>query len=150
MRVVIQRVTEAQVTIEGRIFSKIGKGLCIFFGVKTDDKEEELDWLARKIVNLRIFSDEEGKMNKSVLDIKGEIMIISQFTLYASTKKGNRPSFINAEKPQRAEEIYKKFIENIESRIGSSVKSGVFGEDMKIKLENDGPVTILMDTDIKW
>lgn len=150
MRVVVQRVTEAEVIIDGKTSGKTGKGLCVFFGVRNGDSEKEMEWLANKIAQLRIFSDEEGKMNRSVSDISGEVMVISQFTLYASTKKGNRPSFIAAEKPERAERLYDRFIEILQAKISTPLQTGIFGADMKIKLENDGPVTIVIDTDLKW
>jgi len=150
MRVVVQRVIKSDVKVDDKVIGKIGSGLCIFFGVKSGDRIEDLEWLTNKIANLRIFSDEHGKMNKSVLDIDGEILVISQFTLYASTRKGNRPSFIEAEKPERAEEIYNLFVENLQEKIGKPIQTGVFGGDMKINIVNDGPVTILIDSQLKW
>lgn len=150
MRVVVQRVLESDVSVNGNVIGKIGPGLCIFFGVKSGDSYDEMDWLINKIVNLRIFSDEHGKMNKSVQDIDGEILVISQFTLYASTRKGNRPSFIEAEKPERAEKFYNSFVENLQKKLGKTIQTGEFGGDMKINIVNDGPVTILIDTELKW
>jgi len=150
MRVVIQRVNHASVEIAGTIHSGIGSGLCIFFGVEKDAEIDDLPWLVNKIVNLRIFSDDEGKMNLSILDVNADILLISQFTLHASTKKGNRPSFIMAEIPGKAEEIYESFSRQLELKLGKSIHKGVFGGDMQISLENDGPVTILIDTEYKW
>lgn len=150
MRVVVQRVLQSSVSVNDQVIGKTGLGLCVFFGVKSGDQIEDLEWLANKIANLRIFSDEEGKMNKSVLDVDGEILMISQFTMYASTRRGNRPSFIEAEKPDRAEEIYNRFVEELELKIKKPVQTGEFGGDMKINIINDGPVTILIDTELKW
>lgn len=150
MRVVVQRVSRAHVKIAKSIHSKIGWGLCIFLGIEQEANTEDLPWLVNKIVNLRIFGDEEGKMNKSVLDIDGEILLISQFTLHASTKKGNRPSFIQAEKPERAEKIYEECIRQLSEKLGKNIATGEFGGDMKIELINDGPVTIIIDTEYKW
>lgn len=150
MRAVIQRVNRAQVNIDGQRFSGIEQGLCIFLGIEKEANDKDLPWLVNKIVNLRIFSDDEGKMNKSVLETGGEILLISQFTLHASTKKGNRPSFIQAENPDRAQSIYEECIRQLEHNLGKSIETGEFGGDMKINLENDGPVTILIDTEYKW
>ena len=150
MRVVIQRVNHAFVEIDGIKCSQIKKGLCIFLGVETDDNNDDITWLVNKIAKLRIFNDDQGKMNLSVMDVDGELLLVSQFTLHASTKKGNRPSFLQAAKPDLAESIYRKFITKLEQATGRSVKTGVFGGDMKIGLENDGPVTILIDTELKW
>ncbi|HLT93528.1 MAG TPA: D-aminoacyl-tRNA deacylase [Membranihabitans sp.] len=150
MRVVVQRVTRAHVEIEGSIYSQIGQGLCVFLGIERNAKRDDLSWLVNKIIQLRIFSDEEGKMNRSLLDIDGDILLISQFTLHASTKKGNRPSFIDAETPDSAQEIYNAFIIEIEKKLGKPVCTGVFGADMKVSLVNDGPVTIIIDTEYKW
>ena len=146
MRVVVQRVKEASVTIKDTVKSQITEGLLIFVGVEELDAQADIDWLAAKISNLRIFGDESGLMNRSVMDIQGEMLVISQFTLHASTKKGNRPSFLKAAKPILAIPLYEKFVETlaIESRL--RVVTGIFGEDMKIALLNDGPVTILMDS----
>lgn len=150
MRVVIQRVNFAEVEIDGSKFSGIHRGLCIFLGIEKGADTTELTWLANKIVNLRIFNDEEGKMNRSLQDVDGDILVISQFTLHGSTKKGNRPSFIGAEKPVRAQQIYEECIVELELKLGKPIMTGVFGADMKINLENDGPVTILIDTEYKW
>ena len=146
MRAVVQRVLRSKVTIDGRITREIGSGLLAFVGFEDNDGQEDMEWLSSKIVNLRIFSDLAGLMNKSVQDVKGDIMIISQFTLHASTKKGNRPSFVKASKPEIALPLYNKFIKIIESDFGKSALKGEFGADMKIELVNDGPVTILFDT----
>ena len=146
MRAVIQRVTEASVKIEGEIKSSIKKGLLILLGIENDDSIEDIEWLCQKIPNLRIFDDENGVMNISVKDIHGEIMLISQFTLHASTKKGNRPSYIKAAKPEVAIPIYEKFISQIETVLGKKISTGEFGADMKVSLINDGPVTIIMDS----
>ncbi len=146
MRVVIQRVKEASVTINNAVKSQITEGLLIFVGIEELDVQADIDWLANKISNLRIFGDEAGLMNRSVVDIQGEILVISQFTLHASTKKGNRPSFLKAAKPILAIPLYEQFVETLAQESGLKVMTGVFGEDMKIALLNDGPVTILMDS----
>ncbi len=147
MRVVIQRVYQANVKIEGKEVGAIQTGLLLLLGVGSDDNQDDIDYLIKKITNMRIFSDEEGKMNLSVLDIKGELLIISQFTLHASTKKGNRPSFINAAKPDLANKLYLDFITAAKTAIGKyQVATGQFGADMQIGLVNDGPVTIVMDS----
>jgi D-tyrosyl-tRNA(Tyr) deacylase len=144
MKAIIQRVTNASVEIRGKIYSKIGKGLLVLLGVEEDDTEDKIGWLCQKIINMRIFSDDKDKMNLSVNEIKGELMIVSQFTLLADCSKGNRPSFIRAAKPEKAEKIYKLFID--ESRkYGLSVKTGQFGAMMKVSLTNDGPVTIILE-----
>lgn len=150
MKVVIQRVSQANVKIEGKEVGAIQTGLLLFIGVGPDDNQEDIDYLIKKITNMRIFSDEEGKMNLSILDIKGELLIISQFTLHASTKKGNRPSFINAAKPTLANNLYLDFITAAKTAIGKyQVATGQFGADMKISLINDGPVTITMDSKVR-
>ena len=146
MRVVIQRVSEASVTIDRKIHAAIGHGLMILVGFEDSDTEKSMDWLCAKIVNLRIFSDSEGKMNLSVLDVCGEILAISQFTLHASTRKGNRPSFIRAAAPTVSEPLYLAFVKRLGEMLGKPVASGIFGADMKVALVNDGPVTIMMDT----
>lgn len=146
MRAVIQRVSEASVEINGKIKSRIGKGLLIFLGIEESDNDGDISWLVQKISNLRIFDDEQGTMNFSVKDIKGEVMVISQFTLWASTKKGNRPSYIRAAKPSVAIPIYELFIQKIQEELNKTVMSGEFGADMKVSLLNDGPVTIWTDT----
>ncbi len=145
MRVVIQRVISANLKVEGDLISEIGKGLVVFFGVGQGDDENGIEKLANKIVNLRIFEDDNGKMNLSVKDVCGEILLVSQFTLYGDCKHGNRPSFITAEKPDRANEIYEKMKLAIKDK-EVDVKTGVFGADMKIDVLNDGPVTILIDS----
>ncbi|MBC7913413.1 MAG: D-tyrosyl-tRNA(Tyr) deacylase [Pyrinomonadaceae bacterium] len=146
MRAVIQRVTQASCTVDGNITGAIESGLLILLGIEEGDTTEDLRWLAQKMVNMRIFSDENGLMNKSLLDVKGKILLISQFTLFAQTKKGNRPSFIRAAKPEKAIDLYEQMIIEIEKLTGSKPQSGIFGADMKIQLLNDGPVTIIMDT----
>ena len=146
MRTVIQRVSQASVTIDGNMKSEIGKGLLVLLGICDDDNEEDIDWLVRKIVQLRVFDDENGVMNRSVTDIQGEIMVVSQFTLYASYKKGNRPSWLRASKPEVATPLYLLFCNKMSVALGKSVATGSFGADMKVSLINDGPVTICMDT----
>lgn len=146
MKVVIQRVSEAFVKIDGMIHGQIGQGLLLLVGIESADTDEDCDWLVNKIIQLRIFSDSEGLMNLSVQDIQGEILVISQFTLHAKTKKGNRPSFIDAAPPATAIPIYEKFIAKMESILQKKVATGKFGADMKVCLINDGPVTILIDT----
>ena len=146
MRTVIQRVSQASVTIDGNVKSAIGKGLLVLLGICDDDNEEDIDWLVRKIVQLRVFDDENGVMNRSVTDIQGEIMVVSQFTLYASYKKGNRPSWLRASKPEVATPLYLLFCKKMSEALGKSVATGSFGADMKVSLINDGPVTICMDT----
>lgn len=146
MKVVIQRVTKASVTIDGMIKGSIDSGLLIFLGIEDADGEEDIIWLSNKIVNLRIFNDDAGVMNLSLLDIKGEILLISQFTLHASTKKGNRPSYIKASKPEIAIPLYEKMIEQLSKDSGKPIQTGIFGADMKVELLNDGPVTIMIDT----
>lgn len=146
MRVVIQRVKEASVTIESQIKSSITEGLLILVGVEDIDTEEDINWLAAKIANLRIFGDENGLMNRSVMDIQGEMLVVSQFTLHSSTKKGNRPSFLKAAKPDFAVPMYERFVGELEKVSNLKVLTGEFGADMKVALLNDGPVTIVMDT----
>ncbi|GAB4249246.1 MAG: D-aminoacyl-tRNA deacylase [Ekhidna sp.] len=146
MRVVIQRVSESSVTIDGVVKSKIGTGLMVLVGIEEVDREADAEWLARKIVNMRIFPDEQGIMNKSLLDVGGEVLVISQFTLHASTKKGNRPSYIRAAKPETSIPLYERFVKIMEAELGQAVKTGEFGADMKVHLVNDGPVTITMDS----
>ena len=149
MRLVIQRVTHASVTIEGVLKSKIGKGLLILVGIEDADSDADINWLAQKVVNLRIFDDENGVMNRSVMDIEGEILIVSQFTLHAMTAKGNRPSYIRASKPDFAIPMYEKFCAKVSELLGKEVGTGEFGADMKVELLNDGPVTILIDSQRK-
>lgn len=146
MRVVIQRAGHASVTINRHCKSTIGKGLMILVGIEEADNHEDIDWLCKKIVNLRIFDDENGVMNKSVLDIDGEILVISQFTLHASTKKGNRPSYIHAAKPDISIPLYEEFCRCLTEALGKEIGTGEFGADMKVELLNDGPVTICIDT----
>ncbi|MCR4765361.1 MAG: D-tyrosyl-tRNA(Tyr) deacylase [Bacteroidaceae bacterium] len=146
MRTVIQRVTHASVTINGTCKSAIEKGLLVLLGIEESDDEEDLEWLCKKIVNLRIFDDEAGVMNKSISEINGEILVISQFTLMASTKKGNRPSYIRAAKHEISIPLYEKFCKRISEMLGKEVGTGEFGADMKVELLNDGPVTICIDT----
>lgn len=146
MRVVIQRVTEANVKIEGNIAGQIGNGLMILVGIEEADGAEDIAWLTKKIVNLRIFDDENGVMNRSILDAGGDILLISQFTLHALTAKGNRPSYIKAAKPEISVPLYEAFIKSLQEAMGKKVETGVFGADMKVSLINDGPVTILIDS----
>lgn len=146
MRALIQRVSSASVTIDGRVNAAIGQGLLVLLGIESEDNQDDIDWLVKKITALRIFSDAEGLMNLSVQDIGGEILVVSQFTLFASTKKGNRPSFIRAARPETAVPLYEKFITALETSTGKKPGEGVFGADMKVALVNDGPVTIWMDT----
>jgi D-tyrosyl-tRNA(Tyr) deacylase len=146
MRLVIQRVAHASVTIEGALKSKIGNGLLILVGIEDADTDADINWLAQKVVNLRIFDDENGVMNRSVMDVDGEILIVSQFTLHAMTAKGNRPSYIRASKPDFAIPMYEKFCAKVSELLGKEVGTGQFGADMKVELLNDGPVTILIDS----
>lgn len=145
MRIVIQRVSEAAVKADGIISGSIGTGLLILAGFESDDHEEDMDWLIGKIIRLRIFPDENGVMNLSVMDVSGELLVVSQFTLHASTKKGNRPSYIKADHPESAKEKYELFLKKLTATF-KPVQSGVFGADMKVSLINDGPVTILIDS----
>ncbi len=146
MRVLIQRVSEASVTIEGKINSEIGNGLLILLGIENADGQDDIDWLSRKVTNLRIFNDENGVMNKSVKDVQGEVIVVSQFTLHASTKKGNRPSYIKAARPEVAIPLYESFVQKLEEVSDLKVGTGEFGADMKVRLLNDGPVTIFIDS----
>ena len=146
MRAVIQRVSQASVSIEGKVYGKIGPGLMILLGIEEIDVLEDIIWLSAKIANMRIFSDENGLMNRSVNDVFGEALVISQFTLYANTKKGNRPSFLRSAKPEFATKFYEIFCLQLEKEISRPVKTGIFGADMQVSLINDGPVTIVMDT----
>jgi D-aminoacyl-tRNA deacylase len=146
MIAVIQRTKLASVTIDGAVKSRIDKGLLVLVGIEDADADEDIAWLAGKIVNLRIFNDSEGVMNVSVKDDGGDIIVVSQFTLHASTKKGNRPSYIKASKPQVAIPVYEKFVAAVSSELGKPVQTGEFGADMKVELLNDGPVTIVIDT----
>ena len=146
MRVVIQRAGYASVTIDGNMKSRIGKGLMILVGFENEDTENDLEWMTKKVLNLRIFDDENGVMNRSVIDINGEILLISQFTLHALTAKGNRPSYIKAARPEKAIPLYEKFIKLLESGLNKEIGTGTFGADMKVELMNDGPVTICIDS----
>ena len=146
MKVVIQRVKESSVEIDNKIKAEIGKGLLILIGISQDDSKTDAEWLVNKVLNIRIFNDSDGIMNKSVVDIQGEILIISQFTLMALTKKGNRPSYIKSASHEIAIPLYDYFIDLLESKIKNGIKSGVFGADMKVNLINDGPVTIIIDS----
>ena len=146
MRAVIQRVTKASVTIDAKIHSAINNGLLVLLGIEDADTAEDIEWLSGKIINLRIFNDENGIMNVSVKDSNGDILVVSQFTLHASTKKGNRPSYIKASKPEFAIPMYGKFIEQLNNDLGKQVYTGVFAADMKVELLNDGPVTIFIDS----
>ena len=146
MRLVIQRVSKASVTIDNSVFSSINNGLMVLVGIEEGDDQKDADWIVQKLANMRIFSDAEGKMNLSVKDINGEVLVVSQFTLHASTQKGNRPSFIKAARPETAIPLYKSFINKVSTETGKECKTGVFGADMKVELINDGPVTIVMDS----
>ena len=146
MKVVIQRVSRTNVKVAGRITGQIDEGLLVLLGIEDADTEEDIQWLSNKITNLRIFNDENGVMNKSVMDANRDILLVSQFTLHASTKKGNRPSYIKASKPDFAIPIYEKMIKQLETDLGKKIQTGIFGADMKVELLNDGPVTIVIDT----
>lgn len=146
MRIVLQRVSEASVTIDGTIKDAIGWGFLILLGIESEDDQSDIDWLCGKIARMRVFSDDDGKMNLSLSDIDGEVLVISQFTLHASTKKGNRPSYIKAAPPEQAIPLYESFLQTLEQTIGKPVASGEFGADMKVALINDGPVTLTIDT----
>jgi D-tyrosyl-tRNA(Tyr) deacylase len=146
MRVVIQRVSKASVTIDQQKVAAIQKGVLVLLGIENSDTQEDIDWLVRKIINLRIFNDENQVMNLSLQDVHGDVILVSQFTLHASTKKGNRPSYIKAAKPDIAIPLYEKFIRSLESALQKHIQTGVFGADMKVELLNDGPVTILIDS----
>ena len=149
MRTVVQRVSAASVKIDNAIHASIGQGLLVLLGIEEADDPADIEWLASKIASQRIFSDAEGKMNLSVKEIGGEILLISQFTLHASTKKGNRPSFIKAARPEQAIPLYENFIQKLASELGKEIKTGIFGADMKVELINDGPVTIIIDSKVK-
>ena len=149
MRLVIQRVSEASVTVQKELISEIGNGLMILVGVENEDTDKDVEWLANKTINMRIFPDTYGVMNLSIKEIRGEILAISQFTLTSSTKKGNRPSYIRAARPEIAEPLYDKFCELLSELLGYHVKKGKFGADMKVALINDGPVTIIIDSKLK-
>jgi D-tyrosyl-tRNA(Tyr) deacylase len=149
MKAVIQRVSKASVTIDNKIHSQIKNGVLVLVGIEDADTAEDIEWLSGKIVNLRVFNDDDGVMNVSVKDINGDILAVSQFTLHASTKKGNRPSYIKASKPEFAIPMYEKFIQQLSNDLGKAVGTGIFGADMKVELLNDGPVTIIIDTQNK-
>lgn len=149
MRAVIQRVSESSVTVDKKIVGAIQNGLLVFLGIEDADNKEDIEWLSNKIVNLRIFDDENGVMNVSVKDKAGDILLVSQFTLHAATKKGNRPSYIRASKPEIAIPLYEQMIAQLETDLGKKIQTGIFGADMKVNLLNDGPVTILIDTKTK-
>jgi D-tyrosyl-tRNA(Tyr) deacylase len=149
MRIVVQRVSEASVRIEDRIVGSISKGLLVLVGVETTDIQSDADYLVQKLVNLRIFSDNEGKMNFSLQDVDGQLLVVSQFTLHASTKKGNRPSYIRAARPEQAIPLYSYFIEQAQKELTTKIQTGEFGADMKVSLVNDGPVTIILDSQNK-
>lgn len=146
MKVVIQRVSKASVTITGQVKAKIAKGLLVLLGIEEEDDKSDIEWLVPKIISLRIFNDADEKMNLSVSDIDGDILVISQFTLHASTKKGNRPSFIKAARPDKANQLYQEFVKNLSDLYKREIFTGSFGADMKVELINDGPVTIIIDT----
>ena len=146
MKAVIQRVSKASVTIDNKIKASIQQGVLILLGIEVQDTQDDINWLSNKITNLRIFDDENGVMNNSLHDSDGEVIVVSQFTLHASTKKGNRPSYIKAAKPSTAIPLYNKFIDTLESKLGKKIQTGEFGSDMKLEIHNDGPVTIIIDT----
>ena len=146
MRLVIQRVSEASLAIEGVVHAKITQGLVVLIGIEHEDGLSDIDYLVTKLISLRIFSDDEGKMNRSIKEVNGSLLLVSQFTLHASTKKGNRPSYIRAARPEQAIPLYEKFVQSCQTVLPEQVETGVFGTDMKISLVNDGPVTICMDS----
>lgn len=146
MRIVIQRVLKASVKVDGKIVSSIGGGMLVLIGIEDSDTDEDIDWLVNKMLNLRIFNDDNGIMNLSVRDVKGDLIVVSQFTLHASTKKGNRPSYIRASKPEFAIPMYERFIHKTEELMGKKVGTGIFGAMMDVELINDGPVTIIIDS----
>lgn len=146
MRIVVQRVSEASVRVDGEITGEIGSGLLVFLGVETEDTSDDARWLAEKVTRLRIFADENQVMNRSVTDVGGDILLVSQFTLHALTKKGNRPSYIRAARPQQSQPLYNEFVQLLQNELKKPVATGIFGADMKVSLVNDGPVTILIDS----
>lgn len=146
MRVVVQRVSQSNVKVSGEVIGEIKEGLMVLVSFVDEDNDTDLDWMTKKIINLRIFNDDEGKMNRSVQDVGGDILLISQFTLHGSTKKGNRPSFIKAAKPDFANVMYERFIKVLEQSLGKEIQTGEFGGDMKVSLVNDGPTTIIIDS----
>lgn len=149
MIAVLQRVTSSSVTVEDQITGKIGPGFTVLLGIADSDTEDDLGWIAKKILGMRVFSDEEGKMNRDLAGINGDILLISQFTLLANTRKGNRPSFIEAARPEKAIPLYEKMIRVLSEGLGKPVATGIFGADMKVSIENDGPVTIVIDSQLK-
>ncbi len=149
MRIVIQRVREASVSIAGKLKASVGGGMMILVGVEHDDTQDDVDWLVKKVVNLRIFNDDAGVMNRSILDVGGEILVVSQFTLHASTRKGNRPSYIRAARPETAVPLYRAFIDALNAQLPKPCGEGEFGADMQVALVNDGPVTIIIDSHLK-
>lgn len=149
MKIVLQRVKEASVTVEDTTVAKIKQGLLILVGIEPEDSDEDIAWLTNKISKLRIFTDENGAMNKSIIDIQGDVIVVSQFTLHASTKKGNRPSFMKAARPEIAVPLYEEFIFQLENLLGKSIQTGIFGATMDVGLINDGPVTIIIDSKVK-
>ncbi len=149
MRIIIQRVKKASVTVSEKVISEIGQGYLILLGIEAEDTQEDIDWLCGKVARLRIFGDEQGAMNKSILDINGDALVVSQFTLHASTKKGNRPSFIKAARPDTAIPLYEAFVKQLEKELGKKVQTGEFGAMMDVSLVNDGPVTITIDSKVK-
>ena len=146
MKAVVQRVSKASVTVDGKIISNIGDGLLVLLGIENEDDKSDIVWLSRKIVNLRIFNDENGVMNVSLIEKGGDAIVVSQFTLHASTKKGNRPSYLKAAKPEVSIPLYDEFVQQLEDDLGKKIGTGIFGADMKVDLVNDGPVTIIIDT----
>lgn len=146
MRTIIQRVKRSKVEVDDKVIGEIGKGLLVFVGFENEDKEEDIDWIVKKTINMRIFGDSEGKMNLSVKDVNGQILLVSQFTLHASTKKGNRPSFIKSAKPEISLPLYEKLINRFDQEMTTKTETGIFGADMNVYLENDGPVTIYLDS----
>ena len=146
MRAVIQRVKEASVTVDGKVIASVGKGFLILLGIETADNQDDIGWLSSKIVKLRVFGDDNGAMNNSITDVDGDILVVSQFTLHASTKKGNRPSFIKAARPEQAIPLYELFVQDLEVKLGKEVPTGEFGAMMDVALVNDGPVTLIVDT----
>lgn len=149
MRILIQRVSEASVTIEGKVSGSIAAGMLVLLGIEHDDTLEDIEWLVAKLVNLRIFSDEEGKMNRAIGEVNGDFLVVSQFTLHASTKKGNRPSYVRAARPELAIPLYEQFVHQLQKAATGKVETGQFGADMKVALINDGPVTIWMDSKLR-
>ncbi len=146
MKVVIQRVSESRVAVDGSTVGAIGQGLLVLLGIETEDREQDVQWLVKKILGLRIFNDERGVMNRSIKEVAGELLVVSQFTLHASTRKGNRPSYIKAARPEQAIPLYQDFLQECKIGLGREIASGVFGADMQVALVNDGPVTIIIDS----